>query len=67
MEPPEAVEIADRLAALADDLGLDAERIGLWAIARCAEWSMWSLDHGNTVDAAIEYGWARALDRIIPG
>jgi len=66
-EPPEPGEIVARLATLADDLDLDAERIGLWAIARCAEWSMWSFDHGNTVDAAIEYTWARTLDAIIPG
>jgi streptomycin 6-kinase len=66
-EPPEADVIVGRMASLADRLGLDAERIGLWAIARCAEWSMWSFDHGNTVDAAIEYSWARVLDTIIPG
>jgi len=65
-EPPEPGVIVARLASLADNLDLDAERIGLWAIARCAEWSMWSFDHGNTVDAAIEYTWARTLDAIIP-
>lgn len=66
-EPPEADVITKRLVTLADALGLAPERIGKWAIARCTEWSMWSFDHGNTVDAAIEYSWARTLDRIIPG
>ncbi len=66
VEPGGHEAVARDLVDLAKLVGLDAERIGLWAIARCAEWSMWSWDHGNTIEAAITYTWARTLDAIIP-
>jgi streptomycin 6-kinase len=66
VEPDDPAGVARRLSAIADLVGLDAERIGLWGVARCAEWSMWSWEHGNTIDAAIEYSWARTLDALVP-
>lgn len=65
-EPPGHDLVVERLQRIGARLALDPERIGLWALARCAEWSMWSYDHGNTIDAAIEYTWARTLDVIVP-
>jgi streptomycin 6-kinase len=65
-EPPPPAEIHDRLEVLGDALGIDGTRIALWTIARCAEWSMWSYDHGDTIDAAIAYTWARTLDAMVP-
>jgi hypothetical protein len=65
-EPPTHAEVERRLIDVASRVDLDTERVGLWSIARCAEWSMWSLDHGGIVDAAIEYSWARTLDAILP-
>jgi len=65
-EPPSPVDVERSLGDLATRLNLDAERIGLWAIARCAEWSMWSLDHNAVAEAAREHRWARTLDEIIP-
>lgn len=64
-EPPSVAKIERRLGSIAECTGLDAERIGRWAIARTAEWSMWSWDHGDTIDAAIAYTWARALDPLL--
>ena len=63
-EPPPAPEVEERLTTIADLLGLDATRVARWGIARCAEWSMWSWNHGDTIDAAIAYTWARTLDRL---
>ena len=63
-EPPAPADVERRLAAIADRLQLDADRIARWAIARCAEWSMWSWDRGDTIDAAIAYTWARTLDHL---
>ncbi|GMQ94108.1 MAG: aminoglycoside phosphotransferase family protein [Acidimicrobiia bacterium] len=65
-EPPSPADLEQSLADLATRLNLDAERIGLWAIARCSEWSMWSLDHNAVAEAALEHSWARTLDEIIP-
>ncbi len=66
VEPGGHDVVTRELDDLGELLGLDVERIGLWAIARCAEWSMWSWDHGDTIEAAITYTWARTLDAIIP-
>ncbi len=63
-EPPPLAEVELRLADIASRLDLDVQRVGLWGIARAAEWSMWSLEHGAVVEAAIEYSWARSLDSI---
>ena len=65
-EPPPPADVETRLVGIAELVGLDPTRVGLWTIARSAEWSMWSWDHGNTVDAAIAYTWARTLDALIP-
>jgi streptomycin 6-kinase len=65
-EPPLPDPISARLEVLGDALGLDPVRIALWTIARCAEWSMWSYERGDTIDAAIAYTWARTLDTIVP-
>jgi streptomycin 6-kinase len=65
VEPPDPSVIVSRMDDLADKLDLDAKRIGQWALARSAEWSMWSYDHGAIVDAAIEYSWARVLSRLV--
>jgi streptomycin 6-kinase len=66
-EPPGPDSVSERLERIGALLALDPERVGLWALARCAEWSMWSFDRGRTIDAAIEYTWARTLDVILPG
>lgn len=63
-EPPPLDDVAVRVEGLAGRLDLDAERIVRWGIARCAEWSMWSWEHGDTIDAAVAYTWARTLDRL---
>lgn len=65
-EPPPHAELESRVAMIADLTGLDTERVALWAIARCAEWTMWYFDRGLVVDAAINYTWARYLDAIFP-
>lgn len=65
-EPPGPDVVIERLERIAGFLALDPERLGLWALARCAEWSMWSYERGRTIDAAIEYTWARTLDAIFP-
>lgn len=65
VEPSDVVTVERRLDDLAKRLGLDPVRIGRWGMARCAEWSMWSWDHGDTVDAAIAYTWVRTLDRLV--
>jgi streptomycin 6-kinase len=65
-EPPPPDRITARLELLGDALGLDPVRIALWTIARCAEWSMWSYERGDTIDAAIAYTWARVLDAVVP-
>lgn len=65
-EPPPPTEVEDRLVDISSKVGVDANRVGLWAIARTAEWSLWSWDHGDTIDAAIAYTWARTLHAIIP-
>lgn len=64
-ETPPPVDVERRLEHIAGLAGLDVERVGLWALARSSEWSMWSLDHGAVVDAAIEYTWARTLSTIL--
>ncbi|MDJ0792232.1 MAG: aminoglycoside phosphotransferase family protein [Acidimicrobiia bacterium] len=64
-EPGDAAAVEERLVLIAGMAGLDPARIGLWSLARAAEWSMWSWDHGDTIDAAIAYTWARTLDTII--
>lgn len=65
-EPERPAAVEDRLIGIAERVGLDAERIGLWAIARTAEWSLWSWEHGNTVEAARYHAWTRMLDVVIP-
>jgi len=65
VEPPPVAAIEKRLDVLAALLGIEAERIALWALARTAEWSMWSLDHDAIIESAIEYSWARSLDSIL--
>lgn len=64
VEPPTAAAVEARVTTIADLLGLDAGRIARWGLARCAEWSMWSWEHGDTIDAAIAYTWARILDQL---
>jgi streptomycin 6-kinase len=63
-EPTSPDEAARRITAIAERSGLDADRIAQWGIARCAEWSMWSWEHGHTIDAAIAYTWARMMDQL---
>jgi len=65
-EPPGPDGVQARLELIAGAVDLDPTRIGLFALARCAEWSMWSYERGNIIDAAIEYTWARTLDTILP-
>lgn len=64
-EPPEPDAVASRLARIAELVSLDPERIGLWALARTAEWSMWSFERGDIIDAAIAYSWTRTLDTLL--
>ena len=65
-EPPEPCAVEERLEGIADRVGLDAERIGLWAIARTVEWSMWSWDHDDIHDAAKFHAWTQTLDELMP-
>ncbi|HSJ70549.1 MAG TPA: aminoglycoside phosphotransferase family protein [Acidimicrobiia bacterium] len=65
-EPPAHAVIESDTSTLAGMLGVDPVRIAMWAIARCAEWTMWSLERGHVVDASITYTWARSLDAIFP-
>lgn len=65
-EPPAHAVIERDLSAFAGLVGIDAARIAMWAIARCAEWTMESLERGQVIDASITYTWARALDAIFP-
>jgi len=64
-EPPAPAEVERRLVGIAARVGLDPTRIGLWAIARTTEWSLWSWDRGDTVDAAIAHAWTQTLDVIV--
>jgi streptomycin 6-kinase len=64
-EPPTPSAVEVRLALIGDLVALDPERIGLWALARTAEWSMWSFERGDTIDAAIAYSWTRTLDALL--
>ncbi len=64
-EPPEPDAVASRLTRIAGLVALDPERIGLWALARTAEWSMWSFERGDTIDAAVAYTWTRTLDTLV--
>lgn len=65
-EPPAPAVIESDTTTLGGLTGVDPGRIALWAIARCAEWTMASLEHGQMIDASITYTWARALDAIHP-
>jgi streptomycin 6-kinase len=65
-EPPEHAAIEGEVSTLADLLGIEPARIAMWTIARCAEWTMESLERGQVIDASITYTWARALDAIFP-
>ncbi len=65
-EPPEPAVIQRDISTLAGLLGLDPARMAMWAIARCAEWTMESLERGQVIDASITYTWARTLDAIFP-
>ena len=62
---PDLPRVEARLETMARLTGLSAERIALWTIARTAEWTMWSLDRGDIVDASISYTWCRAMDTIV--
>lgn len=65
-EPPAPAEVELRITSIAERVGLDAERIGLWAIARTAEWSLWSWEHDDTAEAARFHAWTQTLDVVIP-
>lgn len=65
-DPPGPRAVETRLIGIAERVGLDAERIALWTIARTAEWSMWSWDHGDTADAALFHAWTRTIDGLVP-
>ena len=62
---PDLDRVESHIETVARLSGLDAERIALWTIARTAEWTMWSMDRGDIVDASISYTWCRAVDTIV--
>ena len=64
-EPPDVAGVERRLERIAGLVGLEADLVGRWAIARTSEWSMWSWEHGDTIDAAIAYTWSRTLGVIV--
>ena len=64
-EPPDAAGVERRLDRIAGLVGLGADHLGRWALARTAEWSMWSWERGDIIDAAIAYTWSRTLDEIV--
>jgi streptomycin 6-kinase len=64
-EPPDPDAVVSRLDRIAGLASVDTERVGLWALARTAEWSMWSFERGDTIDAAIAYTWTRTLDTVV--
>jgi len=46
--------LRDRIALLADELELDADRIAAWCVARKVEWALWARHHGRDDEAAEE-------------
>src|SRR4029453_7126455 len=46
--PPDA----GRIARVADELGVDADRTAMWALARRVEAALWSADHGDVAEGA---------------
>ncbi len=62
---PDLGRVEANINRMAGFTGLSAERIALWTIARTAEWTMWSFERGDVVDASISYTWCRAADTIV--
>jgi streptomycin 6-kinase len=54
-------EVARRVKTLSDLLGVDGQRIRLWALARCVEWALWSLDRSDSDSSERCMAWARAI------
>lgn len=54
-------EVTRRLKTLSDLLGVDAQRIQMWALARCVEWALWSLERSDSDSSERCMAWARAI------
>ncbi|GAB1640363.1 aminoglycoside phosphotransferase family protein [Krasilnikovia sp. MM14-A1259] len=53
--------LRERVALLADELELSAERIAQWAVARRVEAALWTAAHGDVPDGATDMARARIL------
>lgn len=59
--PDAARVLRDRVGLVADELGVEAERVVLWAVARSVEAALWAADHGDVAGGAATLGEARVL------
>lgn len=60
--------LGDRFALVADVLGMDTWRAMAWAVARCVENALWTVEHGDPVRAGELMARARLLaDIAAPG
>ena len=57
---------ADRVSQVADDLGVDAGRTAMWALARRVEAALWSADHGDPAAGARWMDTARGYAGFLP-
>jgi streptomycin 6-kinase len=50
---PDAVPVLRaRIGLVADELGIDPQRIVLWAVARTVEAALWAADNGDVASGA---------------
>jgi Aminoglycoside/hydroxyurea antibiotic resistance kinase len=56
-------EVTRRLKTLSDLLSVDGQRILLWALARCVEWALLSLERSDSDSSERCMAWARAIAR----
>ena len=59
--------VRDRIARLADELGLDRARVAAWCIARGVEVALYDVDHGDLTAAAAEMRAARVVADVGDG
>jgi streptomycin 6-kinase len=56
-------EVTRRLKTLSDVLSVDGQRIQLWALARCVDWALLSLERSDSESSEPCMAWARAIAR----
>jgi streptomycin 6-kinase len=59
--PDAAQVLRDRVGLIADALGIEAQRIVLWAVARSVEAALWAADHGDVASGAATLRETRIL------